>query len=87
MWKRAVQPTLARSTSRRTGYPKSLVAFSGTATSAGRSGRRDQLMDRAFGSHWAFGGVVDQRRHEIVEVRWLLPDPSDRSKVVEPEPD
>jgi hypothetical protein len=35
----------------------------------------------------AFGGVVDKRRHEILEVRWLLPDPNDRSKVVEPEPD
>jgi hypothetical protein len=83
-----VQPTLVRSTSRRTGHPDRLVAFSGTATSAGRSGRRDRLMDRGFGKPpMAFGGAVDQRGFEILEVRRLPPDPNDRSKVIEPEPD
>jgi hypothetical protein len=45
-------------------------------------------MDRGFGKPlMAFGGAVDQRGFEILEVRWLPPDPNDRSKVIGPEPD
>jgi hypothetical protein len=61
-----VQPTLAHSTSRRTGYPKRSVAFSSTATSAVRSGRRDRRWTEAFGKALV---VVDQRRHEVLVVR------------------
>jgi hypothetical protein len=52
----------------------------------------DRLMDRAFGRP-ATAVSVDQTTHEtslrkvIHEVRWLPPDPNDRSAYIEPEPD
>jgi hypothetical protein len=52
----------------------------------------DRLMDRAFGRP-ATAVSVDQTTDEtslrkvIHEVRWLPPDPNDRSAYIEPEPD
>jgi hypothetical protein len=50
----------------------------------------DRLMDRAFGKA-AVVAQVDQNRREMavrkIEVRWLPPDPTDRSNYIAPEPD
>jgi hypothetical protein len=52
----------------------------------------DRLMDRAYGRP-AVAVQVDQTTREtalkkvIHEIRWLSPDPNDRSNVIEPEPD
>jgi hypothetical protein len=32
-------------------------------------------------------GAFSEQRHQILEVRWLPPDPADRSKLIGPEPD
>jgi hypothetical protein len=32
-------------------------------------------------------GAFQEQRHQILEVRWLPPDPNDRSKLIEPQPD
>jgi hypothetical protein len=32
-------------------------------------------------------GAFQEQRHQILEVRWMPPDPNDRSKLIEPEPD
>ena len=31
--------------------------------------------------------TVTEQRKQILEVRWMAPDPNDRSKLIEPEPD
>jgi hypothetical protein len=50
----------------------------------------DRLMDRAFGKAPAVA-QVDQNLREVavhkLEVRWLPPDPNDKSNYVKPEPD
>jgi hypothetical protein len=35
----------------------------------------------------AIGARFQERKHQILEVRWLPPDPNDRSRMIEPEPD
>ena len=30
---------------------------------------------------------IQERKHQILEVRWMPPDPNDHSKLIEPEPD
>ena len=48
----------------------------------------EKLMERAFGrpSQSIEANVLEQRK-QILEVRWLPPDPNDRSRLIEPEPD
>jgi hypothetical protein len=50
----------------------------------------DRLMDRAFGKAPVVA-QVDQNKREMavrkIEVRWLPPDPNDRSNRIPPEPD
>jgi hypothetical protein len=50
----------------------------------------DRLMDRAYGKAPVVA-QVDQNKREMavrrIEVRWLPPDPNDRSKRIPPEPD
>src|SRR6476660_9037067 len=31
-------------------------------------------------------GAFQEQRHQVLEVRWMPPDPNDRSKLIEPEP-
>jgi hypothetical protein len=46
------------------------------------------LMDRAFGEPpQAIAAHFQQHTMQILEVRWLPPDPNDHSKVIEPKPD
>jgi hypothetical protein len=46
----------------------------------------NDLLDRGYGkAPQAVVGV--QPRRQILEVRWLPPDPNDRSRMIEPEPD
>jgi translation elongation factor EF-1alpha len=46
------------------------------------------LMDRAYGKTVQVTREnVTENRKQIVEVRWLAPDPNDHSKLIEPEPD
>jgi hypothetical protein len=47
----------------------------------------NDLLDRGYGKPPQ--GVVGTQdiRPRVLEVRWLPPDPNDRSKVIEPEPD
>jgi hypothetical protein len=46
------------------------------------------LMDRAFGKPpQAIEGHFTEARKRVLEVRWMPPDPNDRSKLIEPEPD
>jgi hypothetical protein len=46
----------------------------------------NDLLDRGYGKPpQAVVGV--QPRRQILEVRWLPPDPNDRSRMIEPEPD
>jgi hypothetical protein len=46
------------------------------------------LMDRAYGKTVQVTQEnVTENRKQILEVRWLAPDPNDHSKLIEPEPD
>ena len=45
-----------------------------------------ELMNRAFGKP-PQAIAAQQSTKQILEVRWLPPDPNDHSKVIEPEPD
>ena len=46
------------------------------------------LMDRAFGKTvQVTNETINENRKQILEVRWLPPDPNDHSKLIEPEPD
>ena len=46
----------------------------------------NDLLDRGYGKPpQAVAGAPPRR--QILEVRWLPPDPSDRSRLIEPEPD
>jgi len=48
----------------------------------------DRLMNRAYGRPpQAIFDTQDTQVRQILEVRWLPPDPNDRSKYIEPEPD
>jgi hypothetical protein len=47
----------------------------------------NDLLDHAYGKPpQALVGTQNARR-QVLEVRWLPPDPNDRSRVIEPEPD
>jgi hypothetical protein len=46
----------------------------------------NDLLDRAYGKP-PQAVVGTETRRQILEVRWLPPDPNDRSKLIEPEPD
>ena len=50
----------------------------------------DRLMDRAFGKAPVVA-QVDQNKREMavrtIQVRWMSPDPNDRSNYIAPEPD
>jgi hypothetical protein len=50
----------------------------------------DRLMDRAFGNAPVVA-QLDENKSEMsvrrIEVRWMSPDPNDRSKRIPPEPD
>jgi hypothetical protein len=47
----------------------------------------NDLLDRAYGKPpQALVGHQDTQVRHIVNVRWLPPDPNDRSRVIEPEP-
>jgi hypothetical protein len=48
----------------------------------------DRLMNRAFGLPvQVTNETINENRKQILEVRWLPPDPNDHSKLIEPEPD
>ena len=48
----------------------------------------NDLLDRAYGRPpQAVMPIPDQPVRTIIEARWLPPDPNDKSKVIEPEPD
>jgi len=48
----------------------------------------NDLLDRAYGRPpQAVMDVPDKPVRQILEVRWLPPDPNDHSKVIEPEHD
>jgi hypothetical protein len=48
----------------------------------------DRLMNRGFGLPvQVTNETINENRKQILEVRWLSPDPNDRSKLIEPEPD
>ena len=48
----------------------------------------DRLMDRAHGKPpQSMEGHITEQRKQILEVRWMKPDPNDHSKLIEPEPD
>ena len=48
----------------------------------------DRLMNRAFGLPVQISSeTINENRKQILEVRWLPPDPNDHSKLIEPEPD
>jgi hypothetical protein len=80
-----------------------LISASAPAPNAVRSKRRnrgykadmshriacsDRLMNRAFGLpvQVTNENIVENRK-QILEVRWMAPDPNDHSKLIEPEPD
>jgi hypothetical protein len=46
----------------------------------------NDLLDRGYGKP-PQGVVGAQPRRQILEVRWMPPDPNDRSRLIEPEPD
>ena len=47
-----------------------------------------ELMNRAFGKPpQSIEAHFEQQKRQILEVRWLPPDPNDRSRLIEPEPD
>ena len=44
-------------------------------------------MDRAYGKPaQSVEAAITEHRKQIVEVRWMPPDPNDNSKLIEPEP-
>jgi hypothetical protein len=46
------------------------------------------LMDRAYGKTvQIMNEQVTEHHKQILEVRWLSPDPADRSRLIQPEPD
>ena len=46
------------------------------------------LMNRAYGMPvQVTHETINENRKQILEVRWLPPDPNDHSKLIEPEPD
>ena len=47
----------------------------------------NDLLDRAYGKPPQAVVSSQNPRRQILEVRWLPPDPNDRSKLIEPEPD
>jgi hypothetical protein len=48
----------------------------------------DRLMNRAHGLPMQISQEsVQEHRKTILEVRWLEPDPNDRSRLIQPEPD
>ena len=48
----------------------------------------DRLMNRAFGLPVQVTNEnITEHRKQILEVRWLPPDPNDHSKLIEPELD
>jgi hypothetical protein len=48
----------------------------------------DRLMNRAYGLPvQVTNETINENRKQILEVRWLPPDPNDHSKLIEPEPD
>ena len=45
-------------------------------------------MNRAFGKPpRSIEAHFEQQKRQILEVRWLPPDPNDHSRYIEPEPD
>jgi hypothetical protein len=57
-------------------------------TTAERLEASDRIMAYGFGkSPRAIEAHFQERKHQILEVRWLPPDPNDRSRMIEPEPD
>jgi hypothetical protein len=57
-------------------------------STADRFEATDRIMAYAYGrpAQTLEASVLEQRK-QILEVRWLPPDPADHSKVIEPEPD
>jgi hypothetical protein len=52
-----------------------------------RMAAADRLLDRAYGKPpQAVVGQQDTQVRHIFNVRWLPPDPNDRSRLIEPEP-
>ena len=47
----------------------------------------NDLLDRAYGKPPQAVVGTEPARRKILEVRWMPPDPNDRSRVIEPEPD
>jgi len=48
----------------------------------------NDLLDRAYGRPpQAVMPIPDQPVRQIIEARWLPPDPNDHSRVIKPEPD
>ena len=47
----------------------------------------NDLLDRGYGKPPQAVVANQDTRRQILEIRWLPPDPNDRSKVIEPEPD
>ena len=57
-------------------------------TTAERLEASDRIMAYGFGKPpQAIAAHFQQQTKRILEIRWLPPDPNDRSKVIEPEPD
>jgi hypothetical protein len=57
-------------------------------TTAERLEASDRIMAYGFGKPpQAIEAHFQEHSHKILEVRWMPPDPNDRSKVIEPEPD
>jgi hypothetical protein len=57
-------------------------------TTAERLEASDRIMAYGFGKPpQAIEAHFREQRHQILEVRWMPPDPNDRSKLIEPEPD
>ena len=47
----------------------------------------NDLLDRGYGKPPQAVVGTQPARRKILEVRWMPPDPNDRSKLIEPEPD
>jgi hypothetical protein len=57
-------------------------------TTAERLEASARIMAYGFGKPpQAIEAHFREQRHQILEIRWLPPDPNDRSKLIEPEPD
>jgi hypothetical protein len=57
-------------------------------TNAERLEASDRIMAYGFGKPpQAIEAHFQERKHQILEVRWMPPDPNDHSKLIEPEPD